>query len=190
MASFLYTICFFHRNPLWISAGLQCILLVGASGIYAVLRPYKSNFRNNIDYLVLTLLEIFSAVVVLAVVYIGSSFNLVKYVLVTALLLGAPHMILILYICYVLATKAGITQWFKRKYETLRKCMQATIHAQNDIEAESDTDSLPDRLINPGEYEPVLPTTEENTTAESTDHDNEDPRRLTPVYIYTYGSIS
>ena len=190
MASFLYTICLFQRDSLWISAGLQWILLVVASGMYAVLRPYKLNFRNNIDYLVLTLLEIFSAEVLLAVLHIGSSFNLAKYVLVTALLLGAPHMVLIVYVCYVLATKAAITQWFKRKYEILRNCVQATIHAQKDIVAESDIDSLPDRLINPGEYEPVLPTTEEHTTAESTDHDNEDQRKLTPVYIYTYGSIS
>ena len=46
-------------------------------------------------------------------------------------------------------------------------------------------------LINPGEYEPVLPTTEEHTAAEFTEDketDNEEPRRLTPVY--TYGSIS
>ena len=116
--------------------------------------------------------------------------SLPQYVLVTTLMLGVPHMVLILYICYVLGMKVEITQCLKRKYETLRKCVQATIHAQNNIEAESDTDSLPDRLINPGEYEPVLPTTEEHTTAESTDHDNEDPRRLSPVYIYTYGSIS
>ena len=51
--------------------------------------------------------------------------------------------------------------------------------------AESDTDSLPDRLINPGEYEPMLPTTEEHSTAEPTE--DKEPRRLTPVY--TYGSI-
>ena len=38
-----------------------------------------------------------------------------------------------------------------------------------DVETESDTDSLPDRLINTGEYEPVLPTTEEYTTAEHTE---------------------
>ena len=41
-----------------------------------------------------------------------------------------------------------------------------------------------DRLINPEEYEPVLPTTEEHTAAEPV---NEDPRKLSPVY--TYGSI-
>ena len=65
-----------------------------------------------------------------------------------------------------------------------------TSEAGADVETESDTGSLPDRLINPGEYEPVLPTTEEHTAAELTEDeepDNEEPRRLTPVY--TYGSV-
>ena len=50
---------------------------------------------------------------------------------------------------------------------------------------------LPDRLINPEEYEPQLPTTDAHTAAEHTrnkEPDNEYARRLTPVY--TYGSIS
>ena len=37
--------------------------------------------------------------------------------------------------------------------------MQATrptSEAEADVEAESDTGSLPDRMMNPGEYEPVL----------------------------------
>ena len=59
------------------------------------------------------------------------------------------------------------------------------------MEAESDTGFLPDRLINPGEYEPVLPTTEEHTAAELTETKSqsmhEEPRRLMP--LYTYGSI-
>ena len=72
--------------------------------------------------------------------------------------------------------------------------MQATRHTsevEEDVEAESDTGSLPDRLINPGEYEPLLPTTEKHTIAELTEDKepvNEEPRRLIPVY--TYGSIN
>ena len=72
--------------------------------------------------------------------------------------------------------------------------MQATrptSEAEADVETESDHDSLPDRLINSGEYEPVLPTIEEHTAAELTEDkepDNEEPRRLTP--LYTYGSIN
>ena len=46
---------------------------------------------------------------------------------------------------------------------------------------------LPDRLINPGEYKPVLPTTEEHTAAELTEN-NEKLRRLIPVN--TYGSMT
>ena len=63
--------------------------------------------------------------------------------------------------------------------------------AEADMEAESDTGSLPDRLINPGEYEPVLQVRREHAAAEPTEDqepDNEEPRRLTPVY--TYGSIA
>ena len=65
-----------------------------------------------------------------------------------------------------------------------------TGQVEADMETESDTGSLPDRLINPGEYEPVLPTTEEHTAAELTENKepvNEELRRLIPVY--TYGSI-
>ena len=66
-----------------------------------------------------------------------------------------------------------------------------TSEAEADVEAESDTGSLPDRMMNPGEYEPVLPTTEEHTAAGLTEDKepvNEEPRRLIPVY--TYGSIN
>ena len=71
--------------------------------------------------------------------------------------------------------------------------MQATKptrEAEADAEAQFDTGSLPDRVINPGEYEPVLPT-REHTAAEHTEDKepvNEEPRRLIPVY--TYGSIN
>ena len=40
---------------------------------------------------------------------------------------------------------------------------RSTSEAEADVEAESDSGSLPDRLINPGEYEPVLATTKRNT---------------------------
>ena len=74
----------------------------------------------------------------------------------------------------------------------MKRCVQATrltSEAEADVETESDTGSLPDRLINPGEYEPVLPTTGEYTAAELTvdkESINEEPIRLIPVY--TYGS--
>ena len=150
----------------------QTLLLASVSSFYAIIRPYKSNFMCTCDILILLLLEVLS---VLASTPITRSY--LRYVLLTMLLLGVPHMVLILYICYVLAKKAGITHCLKRKYEILKRRIHAS-GVGTDAEAESDTDSLPDRLINPQRYEPALPTTEHT----------EDSRRLTPVY--TYGSIS
>ena len=75
-------------------------------------------------------------------------------------------------------------------YKTLKTCIQTTrspSEAEVEVEAESDTDSYPDWLINPGEYEPVLPTTEEHSTAEPTEDKepvDEEPRRLTPVHLW------
>ena len=45
---------------------------------------------------------------------------------------------------------------------------QITGQAEADVETESDAGSLPDWLINPREYKPVLPTTEEHTAAKPT----------------------
>ena len=59
------------------------------------------------------------------------------------------------------------------------------------MESECDTGSLPDRLINPQEYQPVRPTIGEHAAADSTESKepaNEDQRKLSPVY--TYSSIN
>ena len=149
--------------------------------VYTITKPYKLNFMNNIDYVILFLILIF--------VSSTSASSLITYLILgSTLLLLVPHMILIFYICHKLARKIDITQCLKRLYKT---CMQTTRPPSEDVEAESDTDSLPDRLINPGEYEPVLPTTEEYSTAEPTEDKepvDEETRRLT--LVYTYGSIN
>ena len=192
MTMFLDTVFSFRNQSLGNSAGLQCVLLVGASSFYAVMRPYKMNYRNNIDYLILTLLGITLFGVFFAAFHTETDL-FIGYVVVTTLLLGAPHMVLIFYICYVLAEKAGITQaqCLKRKWKTLKRCVQTATHrdqAETDEEPGFDTGSLPHRLINPEEYEPVLSNTEEHTAAEPTEPVNEEPRWLTPAY--TYGSIN
>ena len=60
------------------------------------------------------------------------------------------------------------------------------IKGKTGAEAEHDTGSLPDWLINPDEYEPVVLTTE-HRAPQPTDSIN-GPRKLTPVY--TYGSFN
>ena len=119
---------------------------------------------TNVDILILFLVEM------LSVVTSNSTPSHFTYlILVSALVLGIPHMVLLLYICYELAKKAGITEYLRRKYKLLKRCLQATRYTRyTEVETESDTGSLPDRLVNPGDYEPVLPSTEEHVAAEPT----------------------
>ena len=176
------------RSPLH-TTQLQLAVLVCATFIYAITRPYKLNVMNNIDIAILFLLAL------LTIVLQDPTRYQTYLILALTLLLLIPHMALMFYIGHKLANKTGITQCLKRKYDSLRGYMRAnrcTNQTETGVEAESDTGSLLDQLINPGEYEPVLiPTTEEHTVAEPTESNEpviEEPRRLTPVY--TYGSIN
>ena len=182
---------FENRYHLYGTLAVQCILFGCALTFYAVVRPYKMNLSNNVDILALVLLAGMSVELCIATNFLAVPQVFAYYALVTILLLLVPHMVLIFYICYLLAKKTGITQCLKKKFKALKSCVQGIRHTSQveaDVEAESITSSLPDRLINPGEYEPVLPTGEEHETTESNERVNEDPKRLIPVY--TYGSIS
>ena len=172
-----------HHRSFSHTSEFQAALFACASCIYAITRPYELNFMNNVDIVILFLLEI------LILVTSTSASSLISYVILgSTLLLLVPHMILIFYICHKLAKKIGITQCLKRMYKTCMQTARPPSEGEAELEAESDTGSLPDRLINPREYET---TTGEHNTAEPTENKelvNEDPRRLTPVY--TYGSIN
>jgi len=61
-----------------------------------------------------------------------------------------------------------------------------TIQVQADREAGFNTESLPDRIINPGEYDPMLPVVVEHSVAEPNEDKESGARRICPAY--TYGS--
>ena len=86
-------------------------------------------------------------------------------------------------LAFQLANVTGVTQYCKRKYTTLK----LAIRNQAEVEVEPlDNDLLPDRLINPEEYEPPFHTP--HATAEPTGANEAQRRLITPVY--TYGSIN
>ena len=166
LASFLH-----QHYSLLFSSGVQCILFVGGSCLYAVLKPYKSHFGNNIDFLILILLEILSLTFVLDTNFPAS--NLFTYcILVSVLLLGIPHIIMVFYVCFHLVKKTGLVPYLKEKCKALKRYIctfNPANQANMNMEAQSVTDSLPDWLINPEEYKP-LPTVEKNITAELTEN--------------------
>ena len=88
-------------------------------------------------------------------------------------------------LAFQLANVTGITQWLNKKFPSFKKTIQNPQEAESELR--SPTGSLPDRLINPDDYEPPFHTPQAH--AEPTKGTNETQRRLiTPVY--TYGSIN
>ena len=68
------------------------------------------------------------------------------------------------------------------------KCAAARVIHDGEVEVEpQDIDSLPDRLVNPEEYEQQFYSPRGHTAAEPTENVNEAQRMLIPAY--TYGSI-
>ena len=82
---------------------------------------------------------------------------------------------------FQLANAFGITRYLKMKYTALTEA----IRNQAEADITSPPGSLPDRLINPEEYEPPHSTPHGHITSEPTEGPQ---KRLTPVY--TYGSIN
>ena len=73
-------------------------------------------------------------------------------------------MVLISYIWYRLAEKAGLTQWIRNKCSELKRLTRWTHQVEVNVEGGVDANPFPDRLINPGEYKP---NAQEHTTSVS-----------------------
>ena len=164
----------------------QVVVGVIVSCIITTTRPYKENYRNIVDSLMLTMMVLLILV-----------FNTILYfrcpnmnkIIIAMLLVGLPHAVLLFYICYKLAEKAGLIFYLKTKYHVLKQLIATVRHAlhQVDIEEGPDNDPFPDRLLNPEEYGPDA---QEHTNSECTQstESTREPRRLT--LVYTYGSIN
>jgi len=91
-------------------------------------------------------------------------------------------------LAFQLADVTGITQCLKKKCTDMKRHIVAKRHtgqAEAAVESESDTDSCPDRLINPNQYELLPHIAQEHRVAgpkESIEGVDGEPRRLTPVY--------
>ena len=109
---------------------------------------------------------------------LGGNQLIVSYVWTTSVSIAFATFIGIL--TFQLAKVTGIVRYLK-KCAALRKC----IIRDGEREMESDTDSLPDRLINPGEYEPVPQIAHEHTVAAEPKGSNGESNRLIPVYTYS-----
>ena len=89
---------------------------------------------------------------------------------------------------FQLVNVTGITLYLKKKCAAVAS---RNVHrVQAEVEPTWDNSSLPDRLINPGEYEPPFYSQHRYATAEPQEGEmvNDTQKRLYPAY--TYGSIN
>ena len=94
------------------------------------MRPYKHNFRNIADILTLAVLEAMSFEL-FAAAYHSPTVQTAPYqAIVPVLVLGVPHMILLVYMPYLSAKKVGIMHSMsKNKVQTSeRKCAEYQRH--------------------------------------------------------------
>jgi len=79
--------------------------------------------------------------------------------------MGIPHAALTLYIVYIISKKIlyiktkknRILQHLKRTCQCLSSAVHCGKHSLNETNNGLDTDFLPDRMVNPDEYEPLIP---------------------------------
>ena len=93
-------------------------------------------------------------------------------------------------VVFQLLTMTGFAKCLKRNCAIVKRCI-IPICRGGEGEIESDTDSLPDRLINTAEYEPVSQNAQECRAPESAGGNEsirEERRRL--ITVYTYNSLS
>ena len=122
------------------------------------MRPYKRNFGNNVDVLILAMLEALAIFLLLAVYFHLTAPTLCCYSLVVVPLLCVPHMHG-LDIVHLLQAGKQVRHHrvLENKGRLLKRCVLALRPPTRALEAETNTGSLPDQLINPGEYhEPLL----------------------------------
>ena len=113
----------------------------------------------------------------------GASQLIVGYTWTTSVSIALATFIGIL--IFQLANVTGIAQYLKRKCSAIK--LATKIQTKTEAEVESPTSTLPDRLINPSDYEP-LPYIPQGRAIAVEEVGCEADKRITPVY--TYGSFN
>ena len=162
---------------------LRAIISLGTSLFIAIARPYKRNYMNVLESLMLALLGLVS-LLILAYQYVSPSeaHLLLLYLILT--LISIPQLVLILYILYHPLRGRRLVKYITVKITNLKT------NARDQNTEQQIPDSLPDRLVNPDEYRPLLPVEGDPELAhqqDSTESGNHE-RCITPVY--TYGSVN
>ena len=129
---------------------LSVIIIVAAAMLIAIARPYKRNYMNVLESLMLILLGLVLLLILAYQYLLPSEAHLLLPYLITTLI-SIPQLVLILYIVYHPLRGRRLVKYITERIRNLR----TNVKGQNT--EQQVTDSLPDRLVNPDQYSPLLP---------------------------------
>ena len=162
----------------WFSSG---IFIIASSLFVAIARPYKRNYMNVLESLMLSLLGLLPLLILAYDYQLPSDTDLlVPYLILT--FASIPQLVLTLYILYHPLRGRRLV-----KYITVRITNLKTKARGQNTEPQI-TDSLPDRLVNPDQYRLLLPVEGELAHQQDSMQSGNHDRCITPVY--TYGSVN
>ena len=170
----------FFANPIHLLAWpLRVLMFLTLSTLILIVRPYRKCYMNVLDALLLALLAFLILIVVTLNYVLPSSDETLPLIFVIAC--GLPQVVLLLSVIYRQLKGKRISQYIAGKVGTLLKKFHKKNRAEDDR-----SDPLPDRLVNPDQYNQSLLSESEQAPANS--ETLTVAGQLTPVY--TYGSIS
>jgi len=94
-----------YNWPYWPTSEIMCAAFICTCCYYAIMRPYRLNSGNNVDILVLALLAILSLLFPIALHHYAYRRTAIVFSMLILLLLGIPHVVLILSLCHKFAKK-------------------------------------------------------------------------------------
>ena len=162
---------------------IAAIILMTGSLMFALLRPYKKNWLNILDSLILASLGLAAMLIYYNVERRGEWIQLVGFIIS-----AIPLVYFVVYVTYRVFSwlEIEIPQKCRQKLRSISQSIQQRWHGQNTVRQQElcDEEQLPDRLINPCEYQP-LPQNRDKDEDDASETDN---LPVFGAYTNDYGS--
>ena len=126
--------------------------------LFALFRPYKNNCFNIIDCLAFALV----ALATFLIMYTYTT-HVYYYIQLLYVILLTPFLYFILLILYKILSQVPL---FRTCCSRIKKLLQATNDNQHQHIQRGSTEDLPDRIVNPDMYQPLLPATNSSSGGE------------------------
>ena len=145
--------------------------------LFALLRPYKKNWLNILDSVILGLLGLAS----LWILYNLETQR--KWIELIGFIAALPLIYFVMYVAYRLLLWLGILQKCQQKSRSICQSLQQRWRGHNMRQQELCDGQLPDRMVNPCEYQQLPQNRDNNEDGSKTENL---PILLIPIVILTW----